>query len=192
MHPASEPKSDVMVDTSSVQNRGDRFIVELTKCQNRLYAYILSLLPDRERAHDVLQETNLVMWRKADQFEDGTSFHAWACKIAYFEVLAERRRRCKDRHVFTESLLELVSNDAVSRLSDFDGRAVALEECLEHLEPQERERLLERYRSGGSVSSLAEKAGVTPGAAAVALYRIRKLLLQCVQRKLGKVGAVWS
>ena len=81
-----------MVEPSSGKERGDEFIVHLTACQNRLYAYVFSLLPDRERRRDVLQETNLVLWRKSDQFMAGTDFGAWACKVAYFEVLAERRR----------------------------------------------------------------------------------------------------
>ena len=41
-------------------------------------------------------------------------------------------------------------------------------------------------QSGGSVKSVAEKAGITPGAAAVLLYRIRKSLLECIQGKLAK------
>lgn len=181
-----------MVKPSSGHNAGDEFIVRLTDCQNRLYAYILSLLPDPERARDVLQETNVVMWRKADQFTAGTSFDAWACKIAHFEVLAERRRRCKDRHLFSDSLLEQLSSEATSRLSDFDDRAVAIEQCLERLEPQQRARLLERYGPGGSIKSIAAKSGSTPGAIAVALYRVRRLLLDCVQRKLAKERATWT
>ena len=39
-----------MVEPSSGKERGDEFIVHLTACQNRLYAYVFSLLPDRERA----------------------------------------------------------------------------------------------------------------------------------------------
>ena len=133
-----------MANPTSGHDSGDEFIVRLTDCQNRLYAYILSLLPDSERARDVLQETNVVLWRKVDQFVAGTSFEAWACRIAYFEVLAERRRRCKDRHLFSDSLLEKLSGEAASKLSDFDDRAIAIEECLERLDPSQRERLLER------------------------------------------------
>lgn len=32
-----------------------------------LHGYILGLLPDRTRADDVLQETNLVLWRITEQ-----------------------------------------------------------------------------------------------------------------------------
>ena len=181
-----------MANPPSDNDCNDEFIVHLTNCQNRLYAFILSLLPDPERARDLLQETNIVIWRKANQFAAGTNFDAWACKIAYFEVLAERRRRCKDRHLFSDSLLEQMSSEATSNLSDFSDRAVALEECLEGLDSRQRERLLERYSPGGSVNSYASKTGITPGAAAVALYRIRKWLLDCIQRRLMKERAAWT
>ena len=42
----------------------ERFVTSLTDSQDLLYAYILSLFPDVDLARDVLQETNLVLWRK--------------------------------------------------------------------------------------------------------------------------------
>ena len=119
-----------------------------------------------------------MLWRKSDQFMAGTDFGAWACKVAYFEVLAERRRRAKDRHLFGDSLLERLSHQAVSELSNLDDRAAALEECLRRLSPSQRESLRERYRLGGSVKDVAAKSGTTPGAAAVALHRILRDTLE--------------
>ena len=43
------------------------FIQLLTSNQSRLFAYTLSMLGDRQQAHDVMQETNMILWRKADQ-----------------------------------------------------------------------------------------------------------------------------
>lgn len=36
--------------------------------QDRLLAYILTLVPHRHVAQDILQETNLVLWRRRDEF----------------------------------------------------------------------------------------------------------------------------
>ena len=50
---------------------------ELTNHQNSIYAYIFSLVPKREIAQEILQETNLVICEKADQFlAQETSCHA--------------------------------------------------------------------------------------------------------------------
>ena len=58
------------------------FIALLTSNQSRLYAYVLSLVGDRQQAQDVMQETNIVLWRKASQFTLGTNFGAWMLKVA--------------------------------------------------------------------------------------------------------------
>lgn len=162
----------------------DQFIRDLTNCQNRLYAYILTLLPDPERARDVLQETNVVLWRKAGEFKTGTNFGAWACKIAYFEVLTERQRRRRDRHVFDEEMIAQLARHTEQRLGRLDDRSLALDECLQQLTRQQRDRLMARYSSGGSVLAMAEELGETPGAVATALYRIRTALLKCIENKL--------
>ncbi len=42
-------------------DRTERYVQHLTDVQNRLYAYILMLLPNPDDAANVLQETNLVL-----------------------------------------------------------------------------------------------------------------------------------
>ena len=65
----------------------------ITEYQPALYAYILTLHPDRVNAQDILQETNLVLWQKAGELRGGTNFKAWAFRIAYFQTLAQLKRR---------------------------------------------------------------------------------------------------
>lgn len=162
----------------------DEFVRRLTECQNRLYVYILALLPDADRARDVLQEANVVLWRKADQFQAGTSFQAWACKVAYYEVLSERRRRGRDKLLFNNETLELVAEATEGRLDKLDERALALDECLQRLDQRHRQRLHDRYGPGGSVELAASQAGQTRGSIAVTLHRIRSALLRCIENKL--------
>ena len=50
-------------------NLSDDFILELTHCQQRLYGYIFRRMANRDQAMEVLQQTNLVLCRKADDFE---------------------------------------------------------------------------------------------------------------------------
>ena len=68
------------------------FIGEITRIQSQLRAYIISLMPGASGAEDVLQETNLVLWKKRAKFEQGTNFRAWVCAIARLEVKAHRRQ----------------------------------------------------------------------------------------------------
>ena len=67
------------------------FIALLTSNQSRLFAYVLSLVGDRQQAQDVMQETNIVLWRKASQFKLGTNFGAWMLKVAYYQVMEQQQ-----------------------------------------------------------------------------------------------------
>ena len=66
----------------SFEEREERVVQRIATCQDRLFAYILTLVPRRDVARDILQETNLVLWRRREEFVAGTSFVAWASKVA--------------------------------------------------------------------------------------------------------------
>ena len=85
-------------DEAAVAAPLDREFVELfTRHQRRLYLLILAQVPRPADAEEILQETNLVIWRKAAKFQPGTNFFAWAAQIAGYEVLKYRERKHRER-----------------------------------------------------------------------------------------------
>lgn len=162
----------------------EAFVLEMVSCQNRLHVYILSLVVDKQQAMDILQQTNLVMLKKAADFQPGTNFGAWACRIAHYEVLAERRRKSRDRMLFDDEVLNLLAEDARGQLKDIDERAVALDECLKQMTSDQRRTLIERYSPNGSVQGMAEAMGRTPNAVSLTLHRLRTALADCIRRRL--------
>jgi RNA polymerase sigma-70 factor (ECF subfamily) len=164
--------------------RDDEFVLSLLSVQSRLYAYILSLMLDKERAKDVLQQTNVVLLQKKGGFEPGTDFFAWSARVAFYEVLAERRRRGRDKHLFNDDLLALVAAESSRGTEGLEARADALRECLAKLPPKHREVVVSRYQPGGSVAGLADSMTKTPNAVSALLHRIRVALVECVTRKL--------
>lgn len=167
------------------------FIRELTAAQASLWAYVFSLLPDHVAAQDVLQETNLTLWRKADDFQAGTSFLAWACQAAYFHVLSFRRRMRRDRLVFDDGVLAYLAERQAERMAETGphDRLVALRGCLEKLPESFRGLLEKRYAPGGSVKELAESDGRSVAALSQVLYRVRDKLLSCIETTLAAGGA---
>jgi RNA polymerase sigma-70 factor (ECF subfamily) len=164
-------------------HQAEQFVQQLIACQRRLYGFILALLADPDQADDVLQETNLVLWRKAEEFTAGTDFGAWACRVAHFQVLAHRRSRQRDRHVFDDALLRDLAGAAVERGSDLDSRLRALRRCLARLAPPQRDLLQRRY-AGEPVKTIAAHGGRSAGSISQTLYRLRDALLRCVRREL--------
>lgn len=160
------------------------FVRNLTNCQPSLYAFILSLLPNRDDANDILQDANLVMWRRSAEFNEGTDFLAWAYKIARFKVLSHHRDQHRSRHVFDDALLAELADEAERRAGDFNGVASLLDDCMQELPCPQRELVRERYAPGSSVREMAERLGQSASSLSVALSRIRHALLECVHRKL--------
>lgn len=160
------------------------FVSLLTSSQSSVYAYICSLVFDSNVATDLLQETNLTLWRKRAEFEPGTNFAAWAYRVAYFKVLSYRRNLSRDMHLFDDELLDYLAERQSVRMEVGDRRHEALRGCMKKLSEPHRKLVQERYMTGGSVQVLAEKHGRTTAVISQTLYRIRCALLECIGAKL--------
>jgi RNA polymerase sigma-70 factor (ECF subfamily) len=158
----------------------EAFVRLMTEHQGRLFGYVLSLVGDPDRANEVLQETNVVLWRDHAEFRPGSNFSAWAFRVAHFQVMAYRQRRIRDRLVFDDGMVELLAPEAKELDDAFDARQQKLTDCLGKLSPAHRELLRRRYAEGEAVETLARERGMTANAAAQALFRIRRILIQCV------------
>ena len=180
-------KSTPQMTPEAVKPNGghDQFVLEIIAAQSRLYAYILSLVLDRDKARDILQQTNLVLLEKEREFEWGTNFGAWASRVAYFEVLTDRRTNQRDRHLFSDELLSLIAVRVESDTENMDERTSALRDCFNKLTEKQRQLIENRYGPGGSVAELSKSVNKTPGAISAMLYRIRSSLADCIERRLG-------
>lgn len=162
----------------------EQFVRQLTENQNRLYGYVYSLLGDRSWTADVVQETNLVLWRKIDEFQPNRPFLPWAFAIARFQVLAHVRDQKRDRLLLDVELVETLSVDAERQAGQMDVVRRALRPCMQMLTPTNRELIERRYFHAMSVADIAEAVDRTVGSIKVALLRIRRQLGKCVQQRL--------
>jgi RNA polymerase sigma-70 factor, ECF subfamily len=162
----------------------EQFVRNLINCQASLFAYILSLLPNRDAANDILQDVNLVMWRRSSEYTENENFTAWAYKIARFKVLSHYRDHRRDRHIFDQELFDTLADAAERRTPDPDSTSAILDDCVEELPAIQRELVKQRYAPDGSVQKIAKKLGQSAGALSVTLSRIRHTLLDCVRQKL--------
>ena len=164
----------------------EEFVKALTASQGRLLAYICCLLGDMNDANIVLQDTNLVLWRKADQFKGIRSFNAWSREVAYFQVLAFLRDRKRDKLVFSQDIIDKIATERDE--TDFDERRLALRDCLSQLNGDKRMVLRKRYTENLQIRQMAKELNRSEGAIKVALGRIRLALLECVKRRMGTAG----
>lgn len=157
------------------------FVALLMSHQRRLWAYVYTLLGDRELSDECLQETNLVLWRKADEFKLGTSFSAWAMRVAFLQAKALRKRLTRERRHLSDEVIQQLGERAARHLAE--DRIPALRDCLKHLSARQHEALRGYYGAGCSVSDLSAALGIAVGAAKSLLHRSRVQLHNCLRRK---------
>jgi RNA polymerase sigma-70 factor (ECF subfamily) len=163
----------------------EEFVTCVAGVQRPLYAYIRTLVGPWADPEDILQEVNLVLCRKADEYDGRSRFLTWACGVAYFQVLAHFKQHRRDKCVYVdEGYLADLAGPLSERIEQFDDRLEALRTCLSKLQPAHRRMIAARYANGGSVQKVAEAECRSVGSIRVTLHRIRLLLLGCVERTL--------
>ena len=161
-------------------NRNDAFLPLITEFQGRLFGFILSMLGDVDQANDVLQETNVVLWKKSTEFQPGSDFKAWSFRVAHFQVMAFRQRQIRDRLVFGDDVIEQITRDAAKQDEVYQQRIDRLEDCIAKLPERNREVLCRFYHNDESLEAIAETLKRTANAVGQLLFRTRKSLIACV------------
>ncbi len=161
------------------------FVRALTKSERIVRAYIRgSGISRPEDVDEIMQEVSLVAWEKFDQLRHVEEFPKWACVIARYQVLIFRRRHARDRLVLNENVAELLLDEALEETPVNERRLIHLERCLAKLPDASRRLVLAAYRPGSTIDALADESGKKTNALYQQLWRLRRLLEQCVEEAL--------
>ncbi len=165
----------------------EQFIQLLLANQARLYGFIISLLRNHSHADDILQETYLVLFRRFNEFQPGTSFYAWACRIALYKVLDHRKRQTRSPVVnWDAELLENIAEEQLNQADELERRASALEQCMQKLRAEERDLVERCYQTRVFVKDVARDLHCPMDTVYKKLRRIRGLLYDCITRRLSE------
>ncbi len=158
----------------------DQFAEQIVRNGRRIFAYIVTLMANRDDAEDAFQNTCLILWRKWEEFDPARDFFSWACGVAHNEVRNMLRRHRPDRLQLSEDLLAQIS-DARLKVDRFlEIRSQFLARCLQKLSDEQR-RLVELcYLGDRPIKAIAEEMGISPAALTMRLQRIRKILFECM------------
>ena len=162
------------------------FVHLLTAHQHRIRAYLIAMVFSEHLADDILQETNMALWKKRSAYDHNRPFFPWACGIAFVEVMRSRRKMATDKLRFDVALLESVS-DEFNRQGDLlDDRRDALRNCLARLSSKDRRLIEIRYGDGGSMDEMTSQFERSPKTIYKALARIREVLYRCIERSIAQ------
>ena len=161
----------------------EEFVALLAQHHSRLLGYVLSLVPHRQDAEDLLQKVSLILWEKFNEFDPETDFFAWGCRVAFLVTCNHRRSQYRSKLMFNQELLETISRERVAHLENQGTRLDLLLGCVERLSPDDRSLLL-RTSSG---EQSAQEAAAQTGKAVQTIYNrlaiLRRDLMECVQKK---------
>lgn len=172
-------------DDRSLESCYREYVRLLAEHERQLAGYIHALVPQWQDAEDVLQETKLRLWEQFHSFEPGTNFAAWSFTIAGFMVRTHRKRHLRERVCFSDDVVEKLSGCvAVDPVAEPDVRLPALIECVKSLGDASRRLLRLCCMGQRKIKDIAGEIGQTPSATRVALFRIRRSLSECVEKRM--------
>ena len=159
------------------------FAERLVKNQQRVFRYVVSLVPIRADAEELFQQTCLTLWECWERYDPALDFFPWACGIAHNHVLNFRRKRQSNQVQLQADVLELLARRSLERQQREDYRLAPLEDCLAELSDRNR-KVIEGYYGGRTVQEIAQQLSSSPNVVYKVLDRVRGLLHDCVTMRL--------
>ena len=147
-----------------------------------MYAYARALCGDHHAAEDAVQESAVIAFRKLEHFFDESDFGTWLRAITRRKAL-EARRRLRRPTLLVEEVIEAYYSRP-ERPAENTARLEALRGCLEEAPDRLRRTVRAHYFEGMRLDRIAAQQETTEAAVKQFLYRARRLLADCVRRRL--------
>lgn len=190
-HGSLAPVRAIPADEARPPDADSVFSEEIKVVQPALNEYVSGLLGGLDGVEDLVQETSLFLWERRTEYEHGTNFRAWAMRVAWFKVMAERRDRARSgRVVFSEEIASRLAARAEERMEESDGRLQALNRCLERVRLQDRRLLEWKYGRRESLTDMAAGLGLSAGSLHKTISRLRLALRHCVEKQLKEESSI--
>jgi len=189
--PVSEMREPAPVPAGDDARRRDAFARLFAQHQRWLYGYLMTLLANPADAEEVFQEVCVVLWREYEKFQLGTNFVSWVSVIVHHQVHRFRRQQRRGGWTLSEQAIEAVASETAERFDVFEARRQALAGCIEGLSDNDRQLVGQCYSDRKvSFKRVANELGRPANTVYKALGRIRRVLYDCIERKLA--AEEWS
>lgn len=179
----NSPRSNNDERSAETSAQTEEFVRLYAEHQHELLKFIFLLVPSYSAAEDILQETSVVLWRKFHEFQPGTDFFRWAAQVARYKVRDFRKQSFRDRHRFWTD--DVIQSIAETRLADEDvviQQRALLAACIRKLTVIDREVLRRCFGTKLTIKEVAQCWNRPVNTLYKALNRIRKALIECVEK----------
>jgi RNA polymerase sigma factor (sigma-70 family) len=157
--------------------------------RQRIYAYCVGQLRDRQEADDAVQSTFLYALALLQRGETPRAELPWLYTIAH--NVCRTRRRALKRRSRLESAVDLQTlNESVGRNDPPREDLAGLGSSLAALPAAQRNALLLREWQGLSYAEIAVQLGITESAVEAVLFRARRNLAQTMRRAADRAASL--
>lgn len=164
----------------------EEFMRHYSAAHSRIYRFILTLVPARNEADEVMQETSLVLWRKFGQYQKDKDFSRWACGIARIEVLRMFQEQERFSKLFDNELLEQLAAMQQNYQELLGIRRELLAECKKSLPAKDLHLVGMAYSSEIGMKEAASLLNKPLSTLYRKLARIKNTLFNCVEKKMSE------
>lgn len=165
--------------------RKDRQAFELLYRQTapKLLGCVLRILKDRGWADDIVQESYLNIWQKAEQFDAGRSSPiTWLVSVARNRAIDELRKHPAGRTTTSDELDDLAGRQATAQEHLEGQQAVShLNRCIDQLEKDRQDMVRLAYLNGWSREELASHFDQPVNTVKTWLHRALKQIKRCLE-----------
>jgi RNA polymerase sigma-70 factor (ECF subfamily) len=180
--------SNAVSDSQQNSTRNRAFVEMYARCQDRIYAYVVTLAPQWADADEIFQRTTIVLWEKWEEFDSSRDFVAWACGVARLEGLKYFSSSGREKRTLSATVMEQIAADYSEHVDALDARVVALEKCLKKLGGEQRQLLEQCYLGHDKIRDIAASLQLSANALYLKLRRIRSTLHECIDRNVTREG----
>lgn len=158
----------------------------LQRYSRPIHSMIIRIVPCREDAEELTQDTFIKAFRKLDTYKGDCSFSTWLYRIAYNTAVSATRKKKMAFPALDEILLNNLPDESVDVLlnKEEDEEVMQkLEQAIELLNVEDRALITLYYSDEKSINEVASILQLTPDNVKVKLYRVRKKIYSLVKSK---------
>jgi RNA polymerase sigma-70 factor (ECF subfamily) len=161
----------------------DRYALAVASFGPALQRLVCSFEADADQRRDLLQEIHIELWRSLKVFEDKCSLRTWVYRVAHNVYASHVIRSRRLNYAGSASLDDLA--DAPDRdnpeVIAGDQQALAwLHQTIQQLKPPDAQVMC-LYLEDIGAGEIAEIVGISPGAVATRIHRIKTILARMFQ-----------
>jgi RNA polymerase sigma-70 factor, ECF subfamily len=154
-----------------------------------LLAYLFTLCGDYHLAEDLVQDSLTIALSKREHYFPEADFGAWLRAIARNVWMRERQNL--SRQPATSAIVEDLADEVFSsqryNAHDWETERKSLRACIGELKADDRDMVAAHFKAGRKYSDIATAAGRTLSWVKVRMFRARKILADCVRRRLAEL-----